>query len=30
MKARDVMTTHVITISPNATVQDVAELLLHS
>jgi len=28
MKARDVMTTHVITISPNATIHDVAELLL--
>jgi len=28
MNARDVMTTHVITISPNATIQDVAELLL--
>lgn len=28
MKARDVMTTHVLTISPNATIQDVAEFLL--
>ena len=28
MKARDVMTTHVITISSNATIQDVAELLI--
>jgi CBS domain-containing protein len=28
MKARDVMTTHVITISPNATIQEVAEFLL--
>ncbi len=30
MNARDVMTTHVITISPNATIQDVAELLLQN
>lgn len=30
MKARDVMTTHVITISPNASIQDVAELLLQN
>ena len=30
MKARDVMTTHVITTSPDATVQDVAELLLQN
>lgn len=28
MKARDVMTTHVITTSSNATIQDVAELLI--
>lgn len=28
MKARDVMTTHVISISSNATIQDVAELLI--
>ncbi len=30
MNARDVMTTHVITISPNATIQNVAELLLQN
>lgn len=28
MKARDVMTTHVITVSPNSTIQNVAELLV--
>ena len=30
MKACDVMTTHVITVSPNASIQDVAELLLEN
>jgi CBS domain-containing protein len=30
MKAHDVMITHVITVSPNASIQDVAELLLEN